>query len=101
MEENLRITILDGWTLVSIFRTSSGQQGAVGACVLLLQENLASARSSCSVCASGGPAHRFCAMILPLSRIVGPAAIPATWLLLCTSCSIALIDGWLKEKRRA
>lgn len=101
MKDDLHITNLDGWTLLSILRTSSQRPGAVGAFVLLLQENTATARSSCSVCASGEPAHRFFAMIFPLSRTVGPVGVPGAWLLLCTTCSIALIDGWLKESRRA
>jgi len=94
MEQSLHITALDGWTLLLISRSLKRPPGAVGAFVLLLQENRAAKDISCSACASTEGAHRLCVMILPWSRIAGPVGLPATWLRLCSNCCFGLIDGW-------
>lgn len=98
MRQDLRITSLDGWTLLSILRTSETKRGSVGACALLLQENSGMVSTSCSACASGKQVHRFFVMILPLSPTPGPVTVDGVWLALCTTCSIDLIDGWRNER---
>lgn len=94
MKQGMRITNLDGWTLLSIWRISETKRGSAGAFVLLLQENSETVSISCSRCASGERVHQLFVMILPLSPMLGPVTVDGAWLVLCTTCSIALIDGW-------
>lgn len=94
MNQGMRATNLDGWTLLSIWRTSETKRVLAGAFVLLLQENSEMASISCSLCASGERVHQLFVMILPLSRTLGPVTVDGAWLALCTTCSIGLIDGW-------
>jgi len=99
MKDGLLITNLDGWTLVSIWYTLETRRGAVGAFVFLLQEDMEIPSTYCLQCASSKGVRRLCVMTLPLSLTVGHVEGDVAWLLLCTTCSIALIDDWRNGRR--
>jgi len=90
---------LGGWTSLSISLTSDRLPAEAGVFVLLLQENSVSRGVSCSQCASLEQVHRLFVTTWPYPLPAGPTTIRGDWLLLCTTCSIGLIDVWRSENR--
>jgi len=88
-----------GWTFLNIWLTSEVLPAEAGVYVSLQQENLARRGASCSQCASSERVHLLHVTTWPSPQPVGPTTIRGDWLLLCTTCSIALIDAWRSENR--
>jgi len=88
----------DGWTWANILNTSAGLVEYAGVFVCLLQRNQVEESASCSRCASTDSVRLLCETILPLQRRPGLAWPLGEWKLLCSTCSIAMIDGWRKAR---